>query len=116
MFYPSIAAIYTIVIMLSLHLIQYILEILKIKFPSLDNFVKSTPTLIIKDGKFLEAKLKKEKHTKGEIYSSLRLKCVRNMGEVQYAYFEIPGSFSVFTFEKGKEREGFSIVPYNKEI
>ena len=115
MFYPSIAVIYTIVVMISILLIQLALEKLKIKFNSLDKFINSTPTLIIKDGNFIEANLKKENLTKAEIFSALRLEGIRNMGELEYVYLEIPGSFSIFKFEKGKEREGYQLVPYTAD-
>ncbi len=112
MFYPSVAIIYTIVVMVAILLLQLIIEKLKHKFPRFDKFVDSKPRLIIKDGTFIEESLKIENLTKAEIYSSLRLEGIRNMGEVEYAYLEIPGKISVFKFEKGKEKDGYVLVPF----
>lgn len=115
MFYPSVAIIYTIIVMSCLLVLQFIIEKLKRKFPRFDIFLDSTPQLIIQDGEFIEENLQKENLTKAEIYSSLRLQGIRNMGEVEYAYLEISGKISVFTFEKGKEKDGYVLVPYHSE-
>ncbi|MBJ7882819.1 DUF421 domain-containing protein [Gelidibacter salicanalis] len=115
MFYPSVAIIYTIIVMLTILILQLLIEKLKTKFPRFDKFVDSKPSLIIKNGKFVEDNLKTENLTKAEIYSSLRLEGIRNMGEVEYAYLEIPGKISVFKFEKGHELDGYVLVPYQEE-
>ncbi len=115
MFYPSVAIVYTVIVMLVLILLQLIIEKLKRKYLWFDKFVDYTPTLIIKYGEFIENNLGKENLTRAEIYSSLRLEGIRNMGEVEYAYLEISGQISVFTFEKGKEKNGYVLVPYQPE-
>ncbi len=111
MFYPGVAIVYSVIVMAGILLLQLIIEKLKQRFTAVDAFLNSTPTLIIKHGFFLEDNLAKEKLTKDEIYSSLRLQGIRNLGEVEYAYLEIPGTFSVFKFEKGKEKKGKSLIP-----
>lgn len=116
MFYPGVAIAYTILIILVIIGLQLVIEKLKRRFPSFDRMVNCTPTLIVKDGEFIKENLKKENLTKAEIYSSLRLKGIRNLGEVEYAYLEISGDFSVFKFEKGKEKEGYVLVPFQEEL
>ncbi|WP_299391086.1 YetF domain-containing protein [uncultured Gelidibacter sp.] len=115
MFYPSVAILYTVIVMLTILILQLIIEKFKRRFPHFDKFVDSKPTLIIKNGKFVDDGMNTENLTKAEVYSSLRLEGIRNMGEVEYAYLEIPGQISVFKFEKGQERDGYVLVPYQEE-
>ncbi len=75
----------------------------------LENLIESKPALLIEDGRVNFKTLYKEKLGTNELYSSLRLEGISNLGQVEKAYLEDSGEISVF--KKEKPRKGLSIFP-----
>ncbi len=71
--------------------------------------VDGTPTEILRDGHLCKAGLDAEGVGSTEVMEMLRLSGVRNLGQVEFAYFEPSGTLSVFRY--GEPRQGLPIVP-----
>jgi len=115
LFYPSVAIIYTIVILLSVVVLQWITARLKRKSPGLEAFINSKPKQLIKAGQLIPEALNHENITKDELLSRLREEGISNLGQVEYAFMELSGGISVFQYDKGNEVEGDSIIPDEQE-
>lgn len=81
--------------------------------PFFEMLISGKPVLLIKHGKVLEKNIKKENITLEELNSILRLKGVKNTGEVSYAYLEPSGNISVLRLDKPVE--GLSTINQNIE-
>lgn len=66
-------------------------------------------SLVIKDGVINPEKLKSMRVSKDQIFSLLRAKGVRHLGEVKRFYSEADGHFSLFKFSEAKP--GLSVFP-----
>lgn len=71
--------------------------------------VDGSPTEVLRDGHLSMAGLQAEKLGAAEVMEFLRLKGIRNLGQVEYAFLEPSGELSVFRY--GQPRPGLSIVP-----
>ena len=114
MFYPSIALIYAALIVVTVIVLQFATSRLKLKWNMFELFVNSRPNLLVHNGEVVTKALETENLTLSELESSLRLKGIRNIGEVEYAYLELDGNISVFKYENGQEKEGKEIMPVPK--
>ncbi len=65
------------------------------RFTKVRHLVEGTPTLLIRDGKILQANLSLEKVTTEEIHQALRSHGVSEVADVALAMLEIDGSISV---------------------
>jgi uncharacterized membrane protein YcaP (DUF421 family) len=75
----------------------------------IENLIESEPALLIEEGRVNFEILRKEKLGTNELYSSLRLEGISNLGQVEKAYLEDSGEISVF--KKEKPTKGLSIFP-----
>jgi uncharacterized membrane protein YcaP (DUF421 family) len=71
--------------------------------------VDGTPTEILSGGRLSMKGLQAEKLGSPEVMELLRLKGVRNLGQVEFAFIEPSGELSVFRY--GQPRPGLQIVP-----
>jgi uncharacterized membrane protein YcaP (DUF421 family) len=74
-----------------------------------EDLIESKPATLIEDCKVNTKILHKEKLGVNELYSSLRLKGIKNLGMVKRAYLENSGEISVF--KKEPPGKGLSILP-----
>jgi uncharacterized membrane protein YcaP (DUF421 family) len=72
-------------------------------------FVDGTPTEILRDGHLCSAGLRTERVGAMEVMELLRLKGIRNLGQVERAFMEPSGDLSIFRFDQ--PRPGLDIVP-----
>jgi uncharacterized membrane protein YcaP (DUF421 family) len=78
-----------------------ILSLLKLKFPSLSKVIDGVPTVLLKDGKPIEERLKKARVDEDEILESARInQGIGTMDEIKYAVLEIDGDISIIPKEK----------------
>ncbi|MFA7397076.1 MAG: DUF421 domain-containing protein [Crenarchaeota archaeon] len=75
----------------------------------LSEIIESKPSMIIENGKINAKLLHKEKMGIGELYASLRLKGIKNLGDVEKAYLEDSGEISIFKNKRASK--GLSIFP-----
>ncbi|GAB6988809.1 DUF421 domain-containing protein [Paenibacillus pini] len=71
------------------------IEFLQLKSKKARDFIDSTSTILIKDGKVLEDNLKKEKLTNEELLQQLRAKSAFKLAEVEFAIMEPNGEINV---------------------
>ncbi len=72
---------------------------------ALDN----TPVVLVRNGVIDQKGTKRRDMNNLEVMERLRLKGIRNLGQVEWAFMEADGDMSVFCFEK--PHPGLSIVP-----
>lgn len=75
------------------------IEFLQLKSKKARDFIDSTSTILIKDGKVLEDNLKKEKLTNEELLQQLRAKSAFKLAEVEFAIMELMAR-SMFCLKK----------------
>lgn len=115
MAYPDTAIVPTMLIIATVIVVQYAASRMKQRSGLFEKFVNSRPNMFIREGQILYDALEAENYTEKELESELRMQGVRNVGEVEYAYLELGGGMSVFTYEKGQEKDRKNIIPVPEE-
>ena len=68
-------------------------------------------SILVKDGRLQLDKLEQGVLCQEQLFGQLRQEGITNLGQIQRAYHEANGNFSVITFPDEKPRPGLSIVP-----
>ncbi len=63
-------------------------------FPKLKNALEGEPRVIVKNGKIIEANLRRDRLTRDEILSEMRLAGIGRLADVQWAILEPQGKIS----------------------
>lgn len=100
MFYTHVPLFHGMVVISTIVFLERLLAKLAEKINILGKFLNGSPALLIKHGIIQEHELDKQDLSKDELFSLLRIKGIKNTGEVAYAYLEPSGSFSVITMEQ----------------
>ena len=111
MFYDDVPLLHGIIVITIVVLVERLLNRITNKNPKIEEFIESTPTLLMKDGRILKDALDSEDISHTEMLMELRQRGIRDTGEVELAFIEPSGEVSIFTFEKGKEVKGESTMP-----
>jgi len=111
MFYDDVPLLHGIIVITIVVLVERALNHFTNRNVKLEEFIESTPTLLIKNGVILHKALEHESIPLPELMMELRDKGIRNTGEVECAYLEPSGRMSVFKVAGGKERAGESTLP-----
>ena len=83
--------------------LEIIVSILMLKSSKFRNIICGNPIVIIKDGKIIEAELKKLRISYEDLYSILRQQEVFDVSDIKYGIIETNGSLSVL---KKQEENG----------
>jgi len=75
--------------------LQYAITWLSVRSARVRNLVKSEPTLLARDGVFLEGAMKAQRITREEVLAALREHGVDDIGEAACVVLETDGSLSV---------------------
>ena len=91
----------------TLFLVNYLLKYLQYRFPRFGKVVEGNAIMLVYEGKYMEAHLKKARITKEEIMEAVREHGVETIEEVNLAIMEVDGSISVLTnkFQKKTTRK-----------
>lgn len=81
-----------------------LIDYLVVKSKRFEKFTEEEPTLLIKDGAYIEEGFRKARVTKGEFKAHMRTNGIREVSEVEESYLEITGQIS-FIKKKKKEQE-----------
>ena len=92
---PLVNGAFPIVILLSLSMLVSYFSLKSIRFRSL---VCGRPTVIIRDGKILQANMAKTRFTVDELYEELRTQGYSDLSGVKYAILETSGQVSVLPY------------------
>lgn len=111
MFYDDVPILHGIIVITIVVLVERVINHIANRNRRLEEFIESTPTLLIKDGAVLTDALDREEISYRELMMELRQRGIRNTGEVECAFIEPSGEMSVFTYEEGKATRGESTLP-----
>ena len=80
-----------------------LIDYLTIRSKRFEKFVEEDPTLLVKDGKYVEEGFKNARITKGEFHAHMRTNGIKDISEVEESYLEITGQISFIKKEKQQE-------------
>ena len=79
--------------------LQYAVAFLSVRYSTVSDLVKSEPTLLLRDGRFLSSALQRQRITEAEILSALRSSGVAEPAGAGAVILETDGSLSVIKAE-----------------
>ncbi|MGV3598769.1 MAG: DUF421 domain-containing protein [Bacteroidota bacterium] len=82
-----------------LFLLNYILKLLKFRFPMLNKLIQGEPVMLIYEGKLQKNNLDKVKMTEDELMTAIREHGLHGFYEVELAVFETDGNVSVIAVD-----------------
>ena len=94
---PLVNGVFPIIVLLSLSMLVSYFSLKSIRFRSL---VCGRPTVIIQDGKILQANMAKTRFTVDELYEQLRTQGYSSLEGVKYAILETSGQVSVMPYTR----------------
>lgn len=94
---PLVNGVFPIIVLLSLSMLVSYFSLKSIRFRSL---VCGRPTVIIQDGKILQANMAKTRFTVDELYEQLRTQGYSSLNGVKYAILETSGQVSVLPYTR----------------
>lgn len=109
MFYAEVPLLHAMLVILMVVLADKAIDIAFRKWSGAKRLVDGKPTEILRDGHLRQSGLEEQGVGATEVKELLRIKGVRNLGQVELAFMEPSGSLSVFLFPR--PRPGLSIVP-----
>lgn len=109
MFYPDVPLTHAMLVILLVVLADKAIDIAFRKWSRAKRLVDGTPSEVVSHGHIRKAGLDEQGVGATEVKELLRLKGVRNLGQVELAYMEPSGGLSVFPFSR--PRPGLAIVP-----
>lgn len=71
-------------------------------FPRLQDFIEGAPRIIIRDGELLEGNLRRDRMTRAEVESEMRLAGISHMDKVAWAILEPEGKISFIKHGNGE--------------
>ena len=71
-----------------------LIDYLTIRSKRFEKFAEEDPTLLVKDGAYIEEGFKKARITKGEFHAHMRTNGIKDISEVEESYLEITGQIS----------------------
>ncbi|MDN2568125.1 DUF421 domain-containing protein [Aquibium sp. A9E412] len=84
--------------------LQYAITWLSVRSSRVQRLVKSEPTLLVRDGRYLDRALARQRVTRAEVEAALRQSGVAAVSEAAMVVLETDGSLSVVTREAGGRR------------
>jgi uncharacterized membrane protein YcaP (DUF421 family) len=71
-----------------------LIDYLTIKSKRFEKFTEEDPTLLVKDGAYIEEGFRQARVTKGEFHAHMRTNGIKDISEVEESYLEITGQIS----------------------
>jgi uncharacterized membrane protein YcaP (DUF421 family) len=111
MFYPEVPILHGVVVLATLVFLQKSVLNFAERSRPVASLVESTPALLVRDGHWLDDKLKSEDVSIDELLMKLRESGVRDIGEVEFAFLEPSGHLSVFRLRPEAQSQNRSTLP-----
>lgn len=107
-----------IVPILTLVVAEITLSFLSLKSERIRNMISGTPSIIIQDGKLIEAEMKKTRYTIDDIMEELRMSDYVNISDIHLAVLETNGELSVIpkATKKAVSAEDLGLNPIQEEM
>ena len=99
MIMPNVPFFYSLLVLVLIPLLIMVLQFAKLKSLRIRNFVNADPQIIVRKGKLQKDIMDKNRMTKEEVYSQLRIAKIKYLEEVDCMVFEPSGEMSVFKVE-----------------
>lgn len=111
MFYAEVPLLHAMLVMALVIGLQRLTAHLIISQERVETFLEGTPVELVRDGVIQIAGLKTSTLSYEDLFERLRPAGVRQLGQVQRAYFEQDGQLSVFCHADAEAPPGLPIVP-----
>jgi uncharacterized membrane protein YcaP (DUF421 family) len=83
-----------------------LIDYLTMRSRRFEKFTEEDPTLLVKDGAYIEEGFRKARVTKGEFQAHMRTNGIRDISEVEESYLEITGQISFIKKKKEQKATG----------
>ncbi|MFC6802461.1 DUF421 domain-containing protein [Deinococcus caeni] len=111
MFYPEVPLLHAMLVLALVVALQRLLSHLVIRSEHVETFIEGLPVELVRDGVLRGEALQRANLSREDLFERLRAQGVRQLGEVQRAYFEQDGALSVFTHPHDPRRACRSCRP-----
>ncbi len=111
MFYPDVPLVHCMIVITLVVLLDKALSHAVARYPRLEDAIEGKSIELMRDGIINCAVLERINFGHDELFEQLRLKDVKQTGEVEAAYLETNGTISAFRQSRAKVRPGLSIEP-----
>ena len=91
----SVALVEGVLAMALLVLLQYAITWLSVRSPGFQGWIKSEPTLLVHQGRFLEGAMRDQRITREEVMAALRSNGIADAGEATAVILETDGTLAV---------------------
>jgi len=116
MFYPEVGLLQGILVITVVVLLHRLTGALLQRSHKMERIVEGSPALVVEDGDIRREALGSGGLSERELFALLRIEGVRDLGEVERAYFENNGRISVFRYAtRPKTGKGGSTLPEHTE-
>ena len=109
LFYPEVPILHALAVVTVIALINKAIDILIIRYRRVKQVVDGQPVQVVRRGAICSQAILDRKIGPAEMHSTLRAAGVRNLGEVEYAFFEPDGQLAIFRYDE--KRPGLRIMP-----
>jgi uncharacterized membrane protein YcaP (DUF421 family) len=96
MFYPQVPLLHAMLVITAVVVINKGIDTLIFRYPRLEKAVDGVTAEIVRDGVIVISTLRRHKLGRSEVFESLREQGYCNLGQIDRAYLETSGRFSVF--------------------
>lgn len=111
MFYPQVPLLHAMLVMALVVGLQQVLAWLIRRRETIETLIEGRPSELVRGGVLRLSELEHAKLSREDVCEILRNQSVRQLGEVQRAYFEQNGQLSLFVHPQGQAPPGLPIVP-----
>jgi uncharacterized membrane protein YcaP (DUF421 family) len=111
MFYPNVGLLQGILVITVVVVLHRLTGALLQRSKRAESLVEGDPTLVVENGKVVEDSLGSGGLSERELMALLRIEGIRDLGEIERAYFENNGRISVFRQAQGKGKRTKSTYP-----
>lgn len=111
MFYAQVPLLHGLTVITVIVLIQRSISLTLTRRSKMEDLVEGKPLLIVEQGRLQLDNIAQATISQEDIFMPLRHAGVKQLGQVEHAYLEHDGRFSIFQFSPGECREGLPIVP-----
>ncbi|GAA0504516.1 DUF421 domain-containing protein [Deinococcus depolymerans] len=110
MFYPEVPLLHAMLVLTLVVGLQRLLSHLVIRSERVETFIEGVPVELVRRGVLSGEALRRANLSREDLFERLRAQGVRQLGEVQRAYFEQDGNLTVFTHPHDPP-PGLPVVP-----
>ena len=102
-FYHNIPIISAMITISTIVFLSKIVSMITERIDFLETILEGEPVLVVKNGKIIKGNLRTTNLSEEELDVRLRIKGIRNIGQIEYAVIEASGQVSVILYDKPVE-------------